>query len=256
MNGSVWSLSRDEQGCWQVQQAFDDASSDQELVALTSELTGHVWEALRCPHANYVLAKCISTIRPLQAQFVIDELREHPGGVAQAARHHFGCRIILRLLEHCLADQVAPMAEDLLADARALASHKHGNYVMQHLLEFGSREVVSRFTLILDQYVPIMAAAGHVGAVFKKALIQPNTESRQCLVSALLRQPGQLSIMSCCRWGHPAVQEALKLAELSERSRACAELAHCADKLRSNRYGKSVLSLVVQLQRAADALAN
>jgi pumilio RNA-binding family len=190
--------------------------------------------------------------------FVIDELRQGaPGGVAQAARHRFGCRILQRLLEHCQDSQVAPVVEDLMAEPLALASHKYGNYVMQHVLEFGRPEVVSRLTYILGQHAPHMAAGGHIGAVVDKALAKAKIEHRQFLVSALLHQPEQLAIMSCSRWGHRAVEEALNMAGTAERSRACTELFRRTDKLRSCRYGRAISRLItVHQDAAAGVLAN
>merc|ERR1719145_46714 len=59
VEGNVWRLSRDAPGCRIVQDALDNATCDADRVALASEIRSHVWEALRCPHANFVLQKFI-----------------------------------------------------------------------------------------------------------------------------------------------------------------------------------------------------
>lgn len=245
--GKVWKLSRDAKGCHVVQQAFDQASGDEERMALASELVGHVWDAVRCAHANHVLQRCISTLRPQAAQFVIDELRQRGGGAAQAARHRFGCRVIERLLEHCSGEQVSPMVEDLLADAAELTSHAYGNYVMQHILEHCDADAVSRLTLSLQRHVATMDAAGQGGSVVGAALGNAANPGREALALALLREPQQMATMACSRWGHPAVKQALQLAPGPERRRACAELARRADRLRSSRYGRFVATCVATL---------
>lgn len=231
--------------------ALENANSDQERMALTSELVGRVWEALKCMHANHVVQKCISTVRPVDVQFIIDELRHGAaGGVVQAARHRYGCRIIQRLLEHCPLDQVAPMVGELLAEAASLSSHIYGNYVMQHIVEFCGPEDVSHLTSLLEQRVPDMVRNDYAAAVIGKALSQANNERRHALAQALLRQPEQLAAMSCSRKGHVAVKEALQLAEDVARSKVCDELASRFGRLRACRYGRAIVSFVTELQKS------
>merc|ERR1719247_1621296 len=93
--GNVWHLAREKEGCRLVQEALENATGDADRVALASEMRGRVWEALRCPNANFVLQKCIGVLRPQASQFIIDELRDK--GSSKAARHRFGCRVLQRL---------------------------------------------------------------------------------------------------------------------------------------------------------------
>jgi len=112
----VWRLSQDQKGCLKVQEALQGAGSDDARRAIAAELEGHVWEAMRCPHANHVVQKCIMTMRPHALQFIIDEIESRgAAGVRKIAKHQYGCRILQRLLEHCRPDQVQGLVEDLLA---------------------------------------------------------------------------------------------------------------------------------------------
>ena len=63
LTGRVWELSQDSKGCREVQQAIEEASDDVRC-SLVAELCGHVLDAMRCPHANHVLQKCITCSRP------------------------------------------------------------------------------------------------------------------------------------------------------------------------------------------------
>mmetsp|Transcript_95699 Transcript_95699/g.241198 ORF Transcript_95699/g.241198 Transcript_95699/m.241198 type:complete len:152 (+) Transcript_95699:41-496(+) len=115
------------------------------------ELRGHVLEAARCPHANHVLQKCIAVSSPEASQFVIDELLCRAGSIAQMARHRYGCRIMQHLLKRCHPWQVAHIAETLLADALVFSCHPFGNYVIQHLLEYGTQDQRYRLIRTLEQ---------------------------------------------------------------------------------------------------------
>lgn len=247
--GRVWQLSKDSKKCRLVQDAFDEASCDEERIAIASELVGHVWESLKCMNANHVIQKCISTIRPDMAQFVIDELSQYgPKGVMQAAHHRFGCRILQRLLEHCSEEQMAPIVEVLLNSALDLSSHTYGHYVMMHLFEHCGPDVISRLAIILQQHVSSMAPDGYVGAVISKALAHSNNEACQSLAVRLLQELAPVIIMACSRWGYLAVKQALQLVPAPEQEKACSELARCSGKLRSSRYGRLVATHVTELQ--------
>lgn len=245
LSGHVWKFSKDAKGCRRIQQAFEDASTDEERMALTTELVGHVWDAIKCAHANHVLQKCIATIRPQAAQFVIEELTQRgPVGAPQAARHRYGCRIIQRVLEHCASEQVQAMVEDLLADAVSLSAHAFGNYVMAHIVEHCDADTVLRLTSILEEHFPKMAADGYAGGVLGAALAKATNTGRQSLAHALCKDPQHLTIMACSRWGHAAVKQALLLADPPIRRTACAELSRRSDRLRSSRYGRLVGTFV------------
>merc|ERR1719265_1515046 len=58
MQGHIWCLSTDKEGCRVVQRAFQQAGKQvtQELIA---ELHDHVLEAMQCPHANFVVQKVL-----------------------------------------------------------------------------------------------------------------------------------------------------------------------------------------------------
>lgn len=248
--GSVWRLSRDPDGCREVQAALEEAGSDELRMALAAELRGHVWEALRCPHANYVIQKCIVTMRPQACQFIIDELsRRGPGAAAQAARHRFGCRILERLLEHCLPCQVLGLAEDIIQDAVALSCHPYGNYVVQHVLEHGIHEHQQRLGALLAQHAFAMGSDGYASAVIAKALAHGARESRLRLARAALATAGLLAAMARTRHGHVAVKLALQLLEEvpTERAAACRELEADLVGLRSSRYGRFVAACLEPL---------
>lgn len=242
--GRVWKLSQDEQGCRRVQQAFEEAD-DHERERLAAELKGHVWQALKCGHANHVLQKAITTIRPESIQFIINELTHNgTGGAAAAARHRFGCRIIERLLENCAEEQLSVMVEELIADTVLLSDHVYGYYVIQHLLEHCGPDVVTRISSTLEENLPILALNGYSGSVIGKALSQSSNAVSKNLAEALLKDAERLCTTACSRWGHAAVEEALQQADPQKVAKACSDLQWYSGKLRTSRYGRHVASFI------------
>lgn len=170
LNRSVWELARTPVGSRVVQEAFEVGNSSLQVNGrespinprrladfkehLRSGLKGKVQEALRSPHGNHVLQKCIEVTPAPHLQFMLEELTQRENGgpgepcVASFAKHRFGCRVIQRLLEHCdvgdgmdSADPaLSTLVDQLLGVAGTLVKHKFGNFVVQTLLEQGARE--------------------------------------------------------------------------------------------------------------------
>lgn len=188
-------------------------------------------------------------MKPASVQFIINELTHNgTGGAAHAARHRFGCRIIERLLEHCSAEQLSPLVEELLAEGAVLSGHIYGYYVMQHLLEHGPPDVAARISATLEQNLAFMAPEGYVGAVIGTSLSKSTNTGAHSIAKALLKDPERSAMMACSRWGHSAVKHALQLVEEPLRNKACTELMTYLGRLCSNRYGRLVASVIADQQ--------
>jgi hypothetical protein len=226
-----------------VQEALDAAASDAERLALALELQGCVWEALRCPHANHVLQKCISNMPSQCSQFILDELLR--GNVARAAQHKYGCRIVQRLLEHLALEQAEDLREALLEDVPGLSVHPYGNYVMQHLLEHGSAEHRQRVVQDLCRDVAELGTSPCGAAVIAAALAHGSPEGHLSLARALVEAPGLLELMSSTRHGHLAVKRtilAVKGTELEALVNAC--LSANIKTLTAGRYGRVLATTI------------
>ncbi|CAK0896314.1 unnamed protein product [Prorocentrum cordatum] len=114
--GEVRRLAADPAGCRVVQRALEvaDHVSAAELV---QDLHGHVRDLI-------------------SVDFVARELR---GCAAETARHRYGCRVVIRLIEHC-ADTLAnagraALVEELLAEVAGLCRHALGHHVIKAIVE-------------------------------------------------------------------------------------------------------------------------
>eukprot|EP00928_Gymnodinium_smaydae_P033304 TRINITY_DN23893_c0_g1_i1.p1 TRINITY_DN23893_c0_g1~~TRINITY_DN23893_c0_g1_i1.p1 ORF type:complete len:336 (+),score=70.92 TRINITY_DN23893_c0_g1_i1:81-1088(+) len=204
--GQVWRLARSSEGTRVVQDAFDLASTDEVRMALAEELRGRSWEAAMCPHANYVLQKCIMTMQPQQVDFIIRELSERDGGVVQVAQHKYGCRIVQRLLEHCLPSQVAALVDEILDNALATARHPFGNYVLQKILEVGEDGQRRRLIGIITANVHRLGSDVYACPVVSKAMVCGDAEEKAALAQALAPESELLAAMARTRQGQLAVK--------------------------------------------------
>ena len=99
--------------------------------AFSEKLRGHAFEAAMCHYANHVLQTIIKALPTKASQFTIDELC---GQVLRVARHSYWSRVLERLIERCLHEQVAPVAKEMLPDVPQLFTCRYGNFVIQKCL--------------------------------------------------------------------------------------------------------------------------
>jgi len=195
--------------------------------------------ALECWHANFVLQKSISSMRPQASQFVIDEIMSRgPGSGARAAQHCFGCRVVQRLLEHCSPEQVGALVEDLLDSGPQLCTDQYGNFVVQHVLEFGSDDHKHRMSHIVATQIASIPGDYHGCSVVSAALTHSLANDKVLVARSVLRHRGFLLCMARQRHGHDAVMGLLNLVSGRERTEAERQLRAGIGQLQRSRYGR------------------
>lgn len=233
VSGMMLKLSRQRQGCRQVQHALDVAKEGKDVVALVSELHGHIWETMRCPNGNHVLQKCIPMMKPQDLQFMLDELmlRNVP---TQASCHKYGCRIVQGLLQHCDADQTRPLVNAIITCASHIACHPFGNYVVQHLLANADLERSRSLRDVLQKNIRALASDPFGRAVLSKAVCVMRLDDKLALASSLVQESDLWVEVACSRLGHSAAFTALELLQDPEREKALDVLLLNQEKLLSS----------------------
>ena len=68
----------------------------------------------------------------------VDDCSQHDlFQVLKLSCHPYGCRVVQRLLEHCLPCQTESLLKELLVHTEQLIQDQYGNYVVQHVLDHG-----------------------------------------------------------------------------------------------------------------------
>jgi len=234
-----WSHSQDPAGSRRVQEALDEAS-EETRIAMLQEFHSRAVKAMKDPHANHVLQKCISIMAPSSLQFMVDELLERDGLATAVARHRYGGRIVQQLLKKCDTSQVSGLAEALMQETVALACHTFGNFSVQHLLQVGTKEQQQRLLQTIIGSAETICRSKVGEGVVAAALDQGSPEERLRIARAVLLAPGLLVEVAQGRHGHKLVLRMLQVLDDQESLQAHMILAMNIAALRASRHGRTV----------------
>lgn len=235
-------------GCRVVQKVLEVAGGD-DRASVIAQLKGTVAKLLDSPHGNHVLQKFIEVMPPHTMQFMLEELANYPGSWVAVVRHKFGCRVSERLLEHCPVEMTSPLTDVIIADGHTLARHPYANYVVQHVLEYGSQ---AHRGLIISSLVRggVAALAQHRVAsnVVEHAIEHGGQEGQETLARAILSDSLALLSMGCSRYGSYSVRRLLEVLTSPLRDEAVRQLMTGFEQLRASKHGRS---LAHRIKRAA-----
>jgi hypothetical protein len=130
----VGQLSRDPHGCRVIQKAVKVAPTEC-AETLIERLKDDVVQCIKNMHANHVIQVCIQELPSCAIAFIINAVELW--GADSAASHIYGCRVVMRLLEHIPQSQLQTLLEQILQKTPKLAQDRYGNYVLQHIVDHG-----------------------------------------------------------------------------------------------------------------------
>jgi len=113
----------------------------------------------------------------------------------------------------------------VIADAHTLCCHPFGNYVVQHVLEYGSpanrSQVVSS---LIEGDIVALAQDRMASNVIQKALEHGGPKEHQAIGNAVLSVPGSVLTLRCSRYGRHAVRELIAVLPPTQREEALRQL--------------------------------
>lgn len=122
------------------------------LPQLLREFHHNVLSCIQDQNGNHVIQKCIEVMSTRvkealaagdearaqylgeQIDFIIDDVLAN---VASLSCHPYGCRVLQRILEHCVEPKKGRTLDEISKCHRQLLDDQYGNYVIQHVLQYG-----------------------------------------------------------------------------------------------------------------------
>ena len=215
LRGQMLSLSSQMYGCRVVQKAIEKVEDD-DLIDLLSEFHDTTLNCIHDQNGNHVIQKIIQVVssrsKTYQAEnkgkaiefskhlrFVLDCVVDN---IVSLSCHPFGCRVLQRLLEHCIESQKSEALDCIQGYLRTLLDDQYGNYVIQHVLQFGrksDRDIVLQ--IVIENGILGLSRQKFASNVIEKLLKYGNGSHRKRIVREMLNvvndstvQNGQCSI--------------------------------------------------------------
>jgi len=211
MEGHILQLSLQMYGCRVIQKAIEHVFVD-EQVAIVKEIERDVLKCARDQNANHVLQRILERV-PADRIRSIPEACE--GQVYALATHPYGCRVLQRILENL--SEVRPLIEELLKYTQNLMQDQYSNYVIQHLLERGTKADRSAIiSHVRGQLVPL-SRHKFASNVIDKVILCADEEERRMLTDEILFDPTAVTIMLKDQFANYCLQKFMLVVQGPQR---------------------------------------
>lgn len=248
IRGHVLPLALQMYGCRVIQKALECIPAE-EQVEIVKELDGHLIKCVKDQNGNHVVQKCIECVSPVHLQFIIDAFN---GQVILLSMHPYGCRVMQRILEHCTAEQTAPILDEL-HHADTLVTDQYGNYVIQHILEHGRPENKSKIVMGLTGQVLKLSQHKFASNVVEKCVTHSSRMERAILIEEACQDPDALLFMMKDQYANYVVQKMLDVAETTQRNMLITKIRPHTAQLRKFTYGKHIIAKLEKYMMKSNA---
>ena len=196
------SLSTQMYGCRVVQKALETLEKE-DVFELLSEYHGHVLSCIHDQNGNHVIQKCVEVMSHKAGNALVhgndDDFHAFNGGIQfivdcvtddiiPLSCHPYGCRVLQRMLEHCIPQIKTFTMDQLLGCHRTLLDDQYGNYVIQHVLQFG-RDIdrLSILNIVIESGLLNMCRQKFASNVVEKLLKYGTNDHRTEIVREMLK---------------------------------------------------------------------
>ena len=189
--------------CRVIQKALESLDYD-DLCELLTEFKQNVLVCIQDQNGNHVMQKCIEVISlkakeaELQSgqagvavtmaksiQFVVDDVLAN---VESLCCHPYGCRVLQRMLEHCVEYQKMTTLDEIQLCHKTLMDDQYGNYVIQHVLQYGrDTDRDSLLKIIVENDLLKLSRQKFASNVVEKLLKYGNSYQRNGIVREMLK---------------------------------------------------------------------
>ena len=203
LTNNMISLSLQMYGCRVIQKALE--SLDYEVLCeLLKEFKQSVLMCIQDQNGNHVMQKCIEvmSIKAKEAemksgeaglsdsmagriQFIVDDVLAN---VETLCCHPYGCRVLQRMLEHCVEFQKTATLDEIQLVHKTLLDDQYGNYVIQHVLQYGrDSDRDSLLKIIVENDLLKLSRQKFASNVVEKLLKYGNARQRNAIVREMLQ---------------------------------------------------------------------
>lgn len=202
LEGEMLQLSLQMYGCRVVQKALETLD-DSDVPKLLTEFHNNVLSCIHDQNGNHVIQKCVEVMCKKvkkatdrgdanqarffdeQIDFIIDDVFQN---VPSLSCHPYGCRVLQRILEHCQEPRKSNALDEIKKCHKTLLDDQYGNYVIQHVLQFGrSEDRDSLLDIVVANGLLVLARQKFASNVVEKLLKYGSADQRSRIVAEMLK---------------------------------------------------------------------
>jgi len=189
--------------CRVTQKALESLAYD-DLCSLLHEFEQNVLTCIQDQNGNHVMQKIVEVMsvsaKEAEAktredgladsmvekiQFVVDDVLAN---VETLCCHPYGCRVLQRMLEHCVDFQKTATLDQIQLVHKTLLDDQYGNYVIQHVLQYGREsDRDSLLQIIVNNDLLKLSRQKFASNVVEKLLKYGNSNQRNTIVREMLK---------------------------------------------------------------------
>lgn len=118
-------------------------------------------------------------------QFVVNDVLAN---VETLCCHPYGCRVLQRILEHCVDFQKIATLDQIQLCHKTLMDDQYGNYVIQHVLQYGrDSDRDSLLQIVVENDLLKLSRQKFASNVVEKLLKYGNSTQRNTIVREMLK---------------------------------------------------------------------
>ena len=201
LKGEMLPLSLQMYGCRVVQKALETLDED-DLPKLLIEFHHNVLSCIHDQNGNHVIQKCIEVMSTKakqayachdgeranffgeQIDFILNDVLDN---VTPLSCHPYGCRVLQRILEHCVEPKKIMALDEIAKCHKVLLDDQYGNYVIQHVLQYGRhRDRESIMHIVIANGLLPLSKQKFASNVVEKLLKYGTPSQRNSLVREML----------------------------------------------------------------------
>lgn len=186
-----------------TQKALESLAYD-DLCSLLHEFEQNVLTCIQDQNGNHVMQKIVEVMSVSakeeeaksredgladsmveKIQFVVDDVLAN---VETLCCHPYGCRVLQRMLEHCVDFQKTATLDQIQLVHKTLLDDQYGNYVIQHVLQYGREsDRDSLLQIIVNNDLLKLSRQKFASNVVEKLLKYGNSNQRNTIVREMLK---------------------------------------------------------------------
>ncbi|KAK8833580.1 hypothetical protein WA577_001514 [Blastocystis sp. JDR] len=231
------------QGTHSVQLIVSICQSPAQIGLVLQALHGHVAQLASHANGTHVIQRCVQCYPPAHCAAFYQEIID---GCVDMSTHRHGCCVVQRFFT-----TVPPAFQQELADAiarhsRIIIPSPFGNYVVQHIMEHGSREQAVQLGRCVLGNVVLFCCQKYSSNVVEKAILLNDDELTTKITEEIVASQ-EIEMLLHHSYGNYVIQRLLRTAGPSGRSVLLEAIHPFESELGKSTGGRHVLSLVQEL---------